>query len=304
MKSIVFGGTGFLGSHIADALSQRGHEVTIFDKQPSIHINGTQKMIVGDILDEKMVHDAVSGCDYVYNMAAVADIDECKNRPLDTVKFNVLGNSVILDMARQAQIKRYVFASSVYVYSDSGSFYRTSKRACELFIQDYYDRYGIEYTILRYGSLYGRRADSHNSIYRYLEEALTKGKITYYGSGDEEREFIHVEDAAFASVDILDPKFINQHVILTGQRVMKYRDFLEMIQEMMGNQIGIEYRRKKSETHYRISPYAFNPQLGKKYTARSNIDIGQGLLDCLSEIYEERLGQDWQSGITCGVQYG
>lgn len=286
MKAIVFGGSGFLGSHIADALSERGHEVRIFDCSPSPYYSDKQEMIVGDIIDEDAVHNAIAGCDVVYNLAAIADIDECRKRPLDTAKINVLGNNIVLEMARLEKIRRYVFASSVYIYSDSGAFYRTSKRACELFIHDYYDQFGLEYTILRYGSLYGRRADHRNSVYRILNEALTTRKIVYYGTGEEEREFIHVEDAAQASVDILSPDFANQQVTLTGPRVMKYHEFLEMIKEILGNGVAIEYKESRSETHYKITPHTFNPKLGKKYVANLHIDIGQGLLDCLSEIYE------------------
>ncbi|MDY6823763.1 MAG: NAD(P)-dependent oxidoreductase [Thermodesulfobacteriota bacterium] len=286
MKIIVFGGAGFLGSHIADQLSLKGHDVTIFDTLESPYIRSDQEMIKGDILDENAVNKAVSGCDVVYNLAAIADIDESKARPLETARVNILGNTIVLEAARQAGVRRFVFASSVYVYSDSGSFYKSSKKACEYFISDYYEQYGLEYTILRYGSLYGRRANPGNSIYRYLKEALTTGKITYYGSGEEQREFIHVEDAARASADILTPEFVNQHIILTGQRAMRYKDFLEMIQEILGNRIGIEYRKKHSETHYRITPYNFAPRLGRKYVANTHIDIGQGIMDCISELYE------------------
>lgn len=291
MKIIVFGGAGFLGSHIADQLSLRGHEVLIFDAVDSPYMRSDQKMIKGDILDEGAVNRAVSGCDVVYNLAAIADIDESKARPVDTVRINVLGNTIVLEAARLANVKRFVFASSVYVYSDSGSFYKSSKKACEYFISDYYEQYGMEYTILRYGSLYGRRATPGNSIHRYLKEALSAGKITYYGTGEEQREFIHVEDAARASADILSPEFVNQHLILTGQRAMRYKDFLEMIQEILGNRIGIEYRKKQSDTHYRITPYNFAPRLGRKYVANTHIDIGQGIMDCISELYEHHHGE-------------
>lgn len=302
MKAIVFGGAGFLGSHIADALSKRGHDIRVFDRFRSQYIHDNQEMITGDILDEKTVQSAIAGCDVVYNLAAIADIDECREKPLDTARINILGNSVILEAARQNNVKRYVFASSVYVYSAAGAFYRTSKRACELFIKDYQELFGMEYTILRYGSLYGRRANHHNSIYKFLSEALTTGKITYYGTGEEEREFIHVEDAALASVDILADEYANQHIILTGHRMMRYKEFLEMIQEILGNTIEIEYLEKRSSDHYKLTPYTFTPQLGKKYVPRSHIDIGQGILDCLSEIYEEKQDQTHYIDTSMGLE--
>ena len=130
MKVIVFGGAGFLGSYVADALSETGHEVTIFDIRPSPYLRPDQKMLVGDILDETAVARAVAGQEVVYHMAGIADIDDCARRPVDTAKYNVLGTVIVLEASRQAGIKRFVFAGSVYVYSESGSFYRSSKQAC------------------------------------------------------------------------------------------------------------------------------------------------------------------------------
>ena len=73
-KVVVFGGAGFLGSHVCDVLSDRGHEVTIFDIVKSEYLREEQKMIVNDILDDQAVIDAIKGADYVYHFAAIADI--------------------------------------------------------------------------------------------------------------------------------------------------------------------------------------------------------------------------------------
>jgi UDP-glucose 4-epimerase len=88
--------------------------------------------------------------------------------------------------------KRFVFASTVYVYSESGSFYRASKQAAERFVEAYYERYGLPFSVLRYGSLYGRRADQRNGIYRLLKQALEQRTIAYEGSAEAMREYIHV----------------------------------------------------------------------------------------------------------------
>jgi len=287
MRIIVFGGSGFLGSHVADALTAAGHDVVIFDAKNSPYILPEQKMVVGDILDEESVEKAVQDCDVVYNFAGIADIDECVYRPVDTVKYNILGNVIVLEAARKANVKRFIFASSVYVYSRAGSIYRASKQACESFIENFGALHGLPYTILRYGSLYGERADERNSIYRLIKEALSTGQIIYHGTGEETREYIHVKDAAALSVEVLRPEYKNQHVILTGNTSMKYADLLEMVKEMLGNKVEIVYNEKKSDTHYKITPYSFNPKLGRKLVNNPHIDMGQGLLNCMAEIYEE-----------------
>src|SRR5262245_11771400 len=145
MKAIVFGGSGFLGSHVADALVKAGYKVIVFDRKKSQFLRAGQEMIIGDILDEKAVANAVAGCDAVYNFAGIADIDKAASNPLETIKVNVLGNSTILEACRKARTKRYIFASSLYVYSKSGSFYRSTKQACELIIENYNEVFGLPY---------------------------------------------------------------------------------------------------------------------------------------------------------------
>ena len=287
MKAIVFGGSGFLGSHVADVLTDRGFSVKIFDIRKSLYLQKNQKMIIGDILDEEAVNNAVEGCDVVYNFAAMSDIDEAHRKPVETIKKNILGNTYILEACRKHNVKRFVFASTIYVYSDKGSFYRSSKQACELIIENYNEVFNLPYTILRYGSLYGPRAQDTNWIRKILKQALTEGKITRYGDGEEIREYIHVKDAARLSVDILDEKYKNSIVMITGNNPMKIKDLHLMIKEILKNKIELEYLPAVSNTHYEITPYTFAPKMAKKIVSNEYYDLGQGILECLYEIKKE-----------------
>jgi len=287
MKAIVFGGSGFLGSHVADALTKAGYEVNLFDLQKSPYLKEGQEMIVGTILDREAVRKAVKDCEVVYNFAGVADLEKAKEEPVKTVEINILGNAIILDACKENSVKRFVFASSLYVYSKTGSFYRSSKQACELIIENYHEDYGLPYTILRYGSLYGPRADKNNWIYKILNQAITEGKITRYGDGEELREYIHVEDAARCSVDILSKDFVNEYVIITGYQQMKIKNLMKMINEMLDNKIELEFMPANSNLHYEITPYSFNPKIAKKYVSKYYLDIGQGLLQCLEEAFKK-----------------
>jgi len=268
MKAIVFGGSGFLGSHVADALLNKGYEVTIFDLAGSAYLQTGQNMIVGNILDRDAVKKAVKGCDVAYNFAGVADLEKAKQNPVRAVEINILGNTIILDACREHGIKRFVFASSLYVYSKTGSIYRCSKQACELIIENYHEDYGLPYTILRYGSLYGLRADENNWIYKVINQAISEGKITRYGDGEELREYIHVEDAARCSVDILSKEFENEYVIITGYQQMKIKNMMKMINEMLGNRLELEFLPANSNLHYEITPYSFSPKIAKKYVSK------------------------------------
>lgn len=286
-RAIVFGGCGFLGSYVVQELSRRGYGVRIFDsnfKSPAL----TDDVIIGDITDEVAVREAVAGCDFVYNFASIADIDEASEDPARAASVNVMGTVNSLEAARACNVSRYVLASSVYVFSKSGGIYRASKQSAEVFAEVYQERFGLPFTILRYGSLYGRGSDHRNTIARMIRECLRDGIITYDGSSDAIREYIHVEDAAKLSVDILGDKYANRHVLLTGKERLHVSEVMTMIAEMAPQRPKIVVNESNSELHYSITPYNFQPRLGHKLTAEDFVDMGQGILDCFAEAFEDQ----------------
>ena len=285
MNTLVIGGSGFLGSHVADQLSLAGHAVRIFDRLASPWLRGDQTMLIGDLLNFQHVFDAMVGCEVVYNFAAIADLDEALNKPVETARVNVLGNVQVLEACRQAAVKRYVYASTVYVYSREGGFYRCSKQAAEQYVEEYQRSYGLDYTILRYGSLYGPRADERNGLWRIVKTALETGCVRYEGSPEAMREYIHVEDAARASIAALGDEFRNQHVVLTGQEPMRVLDLLKMLAEILDlPKDAVEFVPVEYAGHYVRTPYAYQPKLGRKYTPPLHVDLGQGLLQLIEEI--------------------
>lgn len=283
MRMTVFGGSGFLGSHICDKLTEAGHIVTIVDLTPSPWLKDGQRMIVGNILDENVVDEAVRDADMVFNYAGIADIGEANSRPVDTARINVMGNVQVLEACRKARVERYIFASSLYVYGKSGGFYRCSKQACEIYIENYQAMYNLPYTILRYGSLYGPRADRRNAIERFVYEALTRGVITYYGSPTALREYVHVDDASTATLEIMAPEFANQNIIISGNQPMRVGDLFKMIGEMLGKELVVEYQNDPNSGHYQITPYAFMPKIGRKLAPPLTVDLGQGILRVMEE---------------------
>jgi UDP-glucose 4-epimerase len=285
--AVVFGGTGFLGQHIAHALVDADYEVRIADNRPYTGAKRGCEFVEADIVDRKSVDAAIEGADVVYNFAGIADIDEARDQPLQTAQVNVVGNINVMEAAYAAGAQRFLFASSVYVYSRSGSFYRASKQSAESFIEAFHERYGLPFTILRYGSLYGRGADPRNSIYRMVRQAMTEKSITYNGDQSAIREYIHVADAAQLSVKALAPEFANRHLILTGTERMPVKDIMQMIAEMLPDTVDLQFQEGNPDSHYVLTPYGFNPKLGHKLTANDFVDLGQGLLDCMDEAYAE-----------------
>lgn len=290
-RILVTGGGGFVGSHIADELSARGHAVRIFDRAPSPWLQAGQEMVVGDVTDAAGVRAAVQGCEYVFHLAALADLNAAKNRPLDTVQINIGGTLNILEACRAEGVKRLVFASTVYVYSREGSFYRCSKQACESYVEEYQRVFGLPFTVLRYGSLYGLRADASNGIYRYLKQAISTGELRYDGSPDDLRSYIHVTDAAVLSADALRDEFANQHLVLTGPDAMKMHDVFRMMGEILGTRVQVHFAHDDGEQsmkgHYSVTPYTYTPKPGRKVIANPHVDIGQGILQVVECIHRE-----------------
>ncbi len=283
-RALVTGGAGFLGSHIADALTRRGYEVSIFDRAPSTYASPSQKSVVGDITNADDVRAAVEGMDAVYHLAALADLNAGKTRPVETARVNIMGTLNVLEAIRHHGTRpRLMFASTVYVYSREGGFYRCSKQACESYIEEYARSYGVKYTVVRYGSLYGPRADESNGIFRLLRAAIDTGVIEYGGGPDDVREYIHVEDAANLSVDALGEEHVDKHLVLTGSAPLRAGELFTMFGEILGRPIDVKYAHKK-EGHYAVTPYAYTPKPGKKMTANPFVDMGQGILHVIEEL--------------------
>lgn len=291
-KIVIVGGSGFLGSHLADALTAAGYGVTIFDLTPSPWLQPGQDMCAGDMRDEDAVRRCLKGARYVYHLAGIADIGKAAASPKATVEHNIIGSTVILEACLHERVERLLFASTVYVYSQQGSFYRVSKQAVESLIEAYHELYGLNYTILRYGSLYGPRAQEWNGLKRYVSQAVREGRIVYHGSGEERREYIHVKDAARLSVDALAPEYTNQCLTLTGTQILNSRDLLRMIQEILGGRVELEFKPEaRSADHYTFTPYRFTPRAALKIVPTTFVDLGQGILELVEEVYQAQQGK-------------
>ena len=284
LQAVVIGGSGFIGSHVADQLSEAGHSVCLYDRVDSPWRRTDQSMVIGELADYGSLADAISGADVVYNFAALADLDEAMDRPVEATEVNILGNVKVLECCRQEGVGRFVFASTVYVNSREGGFYRCSKRAAEEYVQEYQRAYDLDFTILRYGSLYGPRAADTNFLKRLLSRALLDGAVRYDGSPEAIREYIHVEDAARASVTILAEGFRNRTIVITGLESIRMSDLLEMCAEILGLSTGVEYVGGDKSGHYVRTPYADRSLLARKYIPSLTIDLGQGLLQLIDEI--------------------
>lgn len=283
-KVVIFGGNGFLGSYLLEELLVHGYEVMSADLKPSPYV-ADHYTTQCDIMDTPKVCDIVMGADVVYNFAGYANLDDAIANPLKAMELNILGNMNILEACKKHHVKRFVYASSAYAMSDKGSFYGISKLTSEKIIEEYYKKFGLEFTIIRYGSVYGERDFSNNYIYNLVKEAMLTGMINHNGDGEEIREYIHAADVAKLAVGVIESDtFINEHIMLTGVERMHRKELFNMINEMLGNQVRINLTNDGYQNHYKTTPYAFHPVRSKKLVANPYIDMGQGILECMKDI--------------------
>ena len=166
--------------------------------------------MLGSITDREALERALHSCDAVAHLAAVADVNDVHAEPEDAERVNARGTVTVLEAARRAGVKRIVYASTIWVYSDCDQepvdedtllpapshLYTSTKLAGELYCKAYQELYGIDYTILRFGIPYGPRAREAAVIPAFVGKALRGEPLTLAGDGSQSRRFVYVEDLA------------------------------------------------------------------------------------------------------------
>lgn len=285
-RVLVIGGSGFLGRHLIRQLIKK-YDVYNFDLEINYDIPHENNKL-GSVIDSNLVREAIAGMDYVYHFAAIADIAEARREPHRTINVNVIGTLNVLSSCDKHNVKRLVFASTIYVYSHLGSFYKVSKQCCELIIENYVKEYGFNASIIRFGSLYGTDTNDFNSIHKMIRSAVTNKRVVRDGTGEEEREYIHVQDAALICQSLLENDTHGcEYVMATGYQRYKVREIVNMINKMLGDNIEVEFTGNKNEEHYSITPFRFQPKVAKKVHLERSMDLGQGLFECVEEIYNK-----------------
>ncbi len=291
MKILVAGSSGFLGKYVVRELLKNNYKVYGIDiiENKNNDISFTKCSLSNHEKLEKIFEEFKP--DFVYNLSALSDIDECIDNPLICIDSNILGNAYLIDLSVKYKVKKFIFASSVYASGNFGGFYATSKKSSELIIKNYNQFYNLDYTILRYGTLFGLNAPQTNSITKYTSQALIHGKIDYTGDGSEIREYIHIEDAAKLSLKILDEEFNNQIISIVGNHRIKTEDLFSLINNILGSTIKINYNKSiskgRSDSHYKISPTSFDRE--KIYTLTSNLnrELGDSIVEIMQEVKNE-----------------
>ena len=235
MISLVTGGAGFIGSNLVDYLIQQGHEVICVDNESAecndkFYWNNKACNIIGDITDYDFIKNCFKDVDYVFHLAAESRLQPAIKNPIEAVYKNCVGTTTILQCAREAGVKRFVYSStsSGYGFNPSPNVetqpddclnpYSASKVAAEKFCKMYSDLYGLETVVLRYFNVFGERSPRRGQyapvIGIFDRQRLSGEALTIVGDGTQRRDFIYVGDVAKANLiaaeATLDKKYFGQ----------------------------------------------------------------------------------------------
>ncbi|QDT74207.1 SDR family oxidoreductase [Lacipirellula limnantheis] len=217
MKYLVTGGAGFIGSHLATALVERGDEVRVFDNLSTgktdnlAHLGKQVELVKGDLLDAKQVEQAVAGVDVVFHQAAMASVPRSLAEPAASHAACATGTLHVLDAARRGGVKRVVYAGSSSAYGNQPfaakresdlpaplSPYAAAKLAGEAYCQAFAASYGLETVVIRYFNVFGPRQDPNGEysavIPKFVVSMLAGKRPTVFGDGGQSRDFTYVEN--------------------------------------------------------------------------------------------------------------
>ncbi|MFH0861131.1 MAG: NAD-dependent epimerase/dehydratase family protein [Candidatus Altiarchaeota archaeon] len=255
MAVLVTGGSGFIGSTIVDKLLKEKLDVRVYDLyEPMYHSKKEVEFTKGSLLDLDALTKAMKDVDFVYHIAAIANVNDVFKNPVLAESVNTTGTINVLEAIRKSGAKRIIYASTEWVYSNTlkevvdettpplapTHLYTSTKLASEFYCQNYKELYHVPYTILRYGIPYGERARPGTVIQIFVEKALKGEPITILGGGMQYRQFVYVTDLAEGNVLAMKKIAENQIYNLSGKEKITIKQIAETVKDILGN-VEIKY---------------------------------------------------------------
>ena len=266
MRFLITGGSGFIGSHLAETLVARGDEVVIIDNQSTGSIKNLQKIeskvkfISGDVLDKALLQKYVSEADYVVHLAAALGVFNIVNKPLQSLKINIQGTENVLEWADKFK-KPVLIASTSEVYGKNDKVplneeddriighplksrwsYSEAKAVDESLAYFYFLENKLPIRIVRFFNTVGpRQVGQYGMVVpRFVTAALRNESIQVYGSGDQIRCFCHVADAIRALLLVIDSeKAIGQVFNVGNNQQISIMDLAKKVIEITGSKSEI-----------------------------------------------------------------
>lgn len=253
MRVAVTGGCGFIGSHVVDRMVEAGHDVVVFDQREQWR-NPAARYVIADLFDPAALDAALAEREVIFHLAGASDVNQVGTDPALAIRLNIDGVGRVLDAARRQACERVVLASTVWVYGATagagsgertedalvdlrraGHLYASTKLAAELLMHSYAEMFGQEFTILRYGIPYGPRMRDALVIAAFVRAAAAGEPITIAGTGNQQRNFVYVEDLAQAHVLALSSAAANQTLAIEGDTPVTVNEIAETVRHLVGS---------------------------------------------------------------------
>jgi UDP-glucose 4-epimerase len=262
---LVTGGAGFIGSHLVEALVERGDRVRVLDNLSTgflANLEGVRERIEflrGDLVDGPVIARAVEGVDTVFHEAALASVPLSVERPLETHAACVTGTLTLLDAARRAGVRRVVYAASSSAYGDQPgqckretdlpapiSPYGAAKLAAEYYVRAFWATFGLQTVTLRYFNVFGPRQDPESPysavIPLFLTALLAGRQPVIFGDGRQSRDFTFVANVVQANLLAADaPDVAGQVINAANGRSISLLQLLDAMNDLLGTRVVPRY---------------------------------------------------------------
>ena len=304
MRYLVTGGAGFIGSNLVDEIVRRGHQVTVLDdlstgKESNLQESrGKIDFCQGTIADLSAVRSACQGADYVLHLAARTSVPKSVEDPLSTNCVNIDGTLNVLMAAREARVRRFVYAASSSAYGETPTLpksesmpaqpispYGVTKYAGELYGQVFYRVYGLEFVSVRYFNVFGPRQDPSSQysgvLSRFMLAVIRGEALVVYGDGEQSRDFTYIDNVVDVTLRACEAAGASGLVLNggTGARIT-----LNQVLALLGKITG-------KKIHARYDP----PRPGDILHSQADISLARRILGYEPRVtFEEGLRRTWE----------
>ncbi|MHB1460740.1 MAG: NAD-dependent epimerase/dehydratase family protein [Armatimonadota bacterium] len=267
MRSLITGGAGFIGSHIAHTLVQQGDQVVVIDDLSSgftsnLQAAGVTEFVLGSITDNDILRQAMQGVDRVFHHAAIASVPASVADPATSHNVNVTGTFNVLLAARDAGVKSVVFATSSAIYGNNPvqpkneqmapeplSPYAANKLQGEVYARVFSECYGLKVVCLRYFNVYGARQNPQSEyaavIPKFITAALTGQKLRVFGDGEQSRDFVSVLDVVKANLLASSPDSKPGIYNIGSGRCISLNELISVLKQLLATDLPVSYEPER-----------------------------------------------------------
>lgn len=261
MKILVLGGSGFIGSHIVNALIERGHSIRVLDRSQKNIFPEAVEVFAADYSDTMALSESLIGMDLVIHLISTSVPSTSNKDPISDVNGNLINTLKLLDAMKKSDVKRIIyFSSGGTVYGKPKVIpipethennplcsYGVVKLAIEKYLLMYQALYGIECTIMRPSNPYGS-GQAHNGVQGFigtcLHSALKDKTLTLWGDGSVIRDYIHITDVVSATMSVIDKNLIGAYNIGYGKGY-SLLEIIQFVEDVTGKKVDIDFKERR-----------------------------------------------------------